>query len=104
RAGGAMRAAAVADAKVLPVAAALEQVREQPVMEGQALVAAVSSVERRVFNEDGRVRVAVVDYGAKTSIMRRLRQAGAAVTVFPHTADPDELSAFDGVLLSNGPG
>jgi carbamoyl-phosphate synthase small subunit len=94
----------VADAKVLPVAAALEQVREQPVMEGQALVAAVSSVERRVFNEDGRVRVAVVDYGAKTSIMRRLRQAGAAVTVFPHSADPDELADFDGVLLSNGPG
>ena len=43
-------------------------------MEGQALVAAVSRAERQVFNEDGRVRVAVVDYGAKTSIMRRLRR------------------------------
>jgi carbamoyl-phosphate synthase small subunit len=104
RDAGAMRAAAVADAKVLPAAEALEQVQAQPSMEGQALVAAVSRVERQVFNEDGRVRVAVVDYGAKTSIMRRLRQAGAAVTVFPHTADPDELAAFDGVLLSNGPG
>ena len=48
--------------------------------------------------------MAVVDYGAKTSIMRRLRRAGAAVTVFPHVADPDDLAGFDGVLLSNGPG
>ena len=104
RDAGAMRAVAVADAAALPVADALEQVRAQPLMEGQALVSAVSRVEPGVFNEDGRVRVAVVDYGAKTSIMRRLRRAGAAVTVFPHFADPDELAGFDGVLLSNGPG
>ncbi len=104
RDAGAMRAAAVADVAALPVAEALEQVRGQPPMEGQALVSAVSRVEPTVFNEDGRVRVAVVDYGAKTSIMRRLRQAGAAVTVFPHSTDPDELAGFDGVLLSNGPG
>ena len=36
--------------------------------------------------------------------MRRLRQAGAAVTVFPHVTSADELAGFDGVLLSNGPG
>jgi carbamoyl-phosphate synthase small subunit len=101
---GSMRAAVVADAAALSVADALAQVRAQPPMEGQALVAAVSRVEPEVFNEDGRVRVAVVDYGAKTSIMRRLRQAGAAVTVFPHCAGADELARFDGVLLSNGPG
>ena len=101
---GAMRAVAVADESLLPVADALEQVRAQPLMEGQALVAAVSRAEPGRFNEDGTVRVAVVDYGAKTSIMRRLRRAGAAVTVFPHSAAPDELETFDGVLLSNGPG
>jgi carbamoyl-phosphate synthase small subunit len=48
--------------------------------------------------------VAVVDYGTKRSILRRLARAGAAVTVVPHTAEPDELAAFDGVVLSNGPG
>jgi carbamoyl-phosphate synthase small subunit len=104
RAAGAMRAAVVADEAELPPADALELIRQQPFMEGQALVSAVSSVEPVVFNEDGRVRVAVVDYGAKTSIMRRLRRAGAAVTVFPHRATADELAGFDGVLLSNGPG
>jgi len=104
REAGAMRAAAVADEAELSPTAALELIREQPSMEGQALVTAVSSVAPAVLNDDGRVRVAVVDYGAKASIMRRLRQAGAAVTVFPHDAAPDDLAGFDGVLLSNGPG
>ena len=52
----------------------------------------------------GRARIAVVDYGCKRSILRRLAGAGAAVTVFPHDVDADELAAHDGVLLSNGPG
>ncbi|HET9243992.1 MAG TPA: glutamine-hydrolyzing carbamoyl-phosphate synthase small subunit [Gaiella sp.] len=104
REGGAMRAAAVADERTLPVADALEQVRAQPLMEGQALVAAVSTPERYVFTEDGDVSIAVVDYGVKRSILRRLAQAGAAVTVYPHVCDADALAAHDGVLLSNGPG
>jgi carbamoyl-phosphate synthase small subunit len=73
-------------------------------MEGQALVADVSTRERYVFSHEGAARVAVVDYGTKRSIARRLTQAGAAVTVFPHSAQPDELAEFDGIVLSNGPG
>ena len=101
---GAMRAAAVSDETELAVDEALEQVRAQPSMEGQALVAQVSTQERYVFSEMGGPHVAVVDYGAKRSIMRRLAKAGAAVTVCPHTTGADELAAFDGVVLSNGPG
>jgi carbamoyl-phosphate synthase small subunit len=73
-------------------------------MEGQALVADVSTREPYVFEDDGAVRVALVDYGTKRSIARRLAHAGAAVTVFPHFAQPDELAEYDGVVLSNGPG
>jgi carbamoyl-phosphate synthase small subunit len=104
REAGAMRAAAVSDESELPPAEALEQVRAQPEMEGQALVAAVSTPERYVFSEEGFPRVGVVDYGAKRSIMRRLARAGASVTVLPHTASADELVSFDAVVLSNGPG
>jgi carbamoyl-phosphate synthase small subunit len=104
REGGAMRAAAVASEEELGVDDALEQVRAQPPMEGQALVAQVSVAAPYVFSEVGTPRVAVVDYGTKRSILRRLTRAGAAVTVFPHTAQPDELAEFDGVVLSNGPG
>jgi carbamoyl-phosphate synthase small subunit len=104
REGGAMRAAAVSDEWALSVDAALAQVREQPAMEGQALVAQVSTREPYAFAETGSPHVAVVDYGAKRSIMRRLADAGAAVTVCPHTTSADELARFDGVVLSNGPG
>ena len=83
---------------------ALAAVRQQPEMAGRALVREVSTPKRYVFSAAGRARIAVVDYGCKRSILRRLEAAGAAVTVFPHDADPDELAAFDGVLLSNGPG
>ena len=101
---GAMRAIAVADERTLAVDDALEQVRAQPTMEGAALVAQVSTPVPYVAEPDGDVRVALVDYGAKRSIVRRLSRAGASVTVFPHVSDPDQLSTYDGVLLSNGPG
>ena len=101
---GAMRAAVVSDEWSLPVEHALVQVREQPVMEGQALVAQVSTREPYVFRAEGAPLIGVVDYGVKRSILRRLADAGAAVTVIPHTAGPDELAEFDGVVLSNGPG
>jgi carbamoyl-phosphate synthase small subunit len=73
-------------------------------MEGQALVSGVSTPEPYVFSETGSPHVAVVDYGTKRSIMRRLAVAGAAVTVCPHTTSADELASYDGVVLSNGPG
>jgi carbamoyl-phosphate synthase small subunit len=102
RESGAMRAVAVAgDASVDE---ALAAVRLQPSMEGRALVADVSTPEPYVYSDAGSVHVAVVDYGAKRSILRRLAGAGAAVTVFPHDADADTLAEFDGVVLSNGPG
>ena len=101
---GAMRAVAVADEAQLPVEDALEQVRAQPLMEGQALVAAVSTKMPYSFGDSNGVRIAVVDYGTKRSILRRLTRAGAAVSVFPHSVQPDELAEFNGVVLSNGPG
>jgi len=104
RDGGAMRGIVVSDEKALSPADALEQVRGQPLMEGQALVAQVSTPAPYRFNEDGAVSVAVVDYGLKRSILNRLQAAGASVTVYPHVCDPDDLATHDGVLLSNGPG
>jgi carbamoyl-phosphate synthase small subunit len=104
RDAGAMRGVVVADERGLAVGEALEQVLAQPTMEGSALVANVSTPAPYVYSESGAVRVAVVDYGLKRSILRRLTAAGAAVTVYPHVSDPDELASHDGVLLSNGPG
>jgi carbamoyl-phosphate synthase small subunit len=102
RQGGAMRAATVSGEA--SVDAVVEQVRAQPEMAGRSLAKKVSVREPYVFSDAGAARIAVVDYGCKRSILNRLAWAGAAVTVFPHDVDADELARYDGVLLSNGPG
>jgi len=81
----------------------LEDVRSSPSMTGAALAGRVSTRTPYSVGEGG-VEVALVDYGVKQSIVRRLVTAGARVTVFPHDVDVTTLCAFDGVLLSNGPG
>jgi carbamoyl-phosphate synthase small subunit len=99
---GAMRAvlsAGVDDEDLL-----LTQVRAQPEMSGTPLARDVSTREPYTYTARGRVRVAVVDYGCKRSIIRRLAAAGAAVDVFPHDVDADTVARYDGVLLSPGPG
>lgn len=101
---GSMRAAIVTDSVGLAPADALEQVRATPSMAGAALVAGVTTPVPYLAEERGRVSVALIDYGAKRSIVRRLAAAGASVTVYPSVPDPNDLVTHDGVLLSNGPG
>lgn len=59
-----------------------------------------SKAGRRVY------KVAAYDFGAKTSIFRRLRHAGFDVHVFPATTPASEIRKIkpDAVFLSNGPG
>ena len=102
RRAGAMRAIAMGGEA--SVDEALKAVRSQPEMAGRALAAKVSTRDPFVFSDAGWARVAVIDYGCKRSILNRLAWSGAAVTVYPHDVDADELVDFDGVLLSNGPG
>jgi carbamoyl-phosphate synthase small subunit len=83
---------------------ALAAVHAQPEMTGRALVAQVSTRDPHRHNEAGDVDIAVVDYGVKRSIVERLADAGAAVTVYPHDVDADTLAGHDGVVLTNGPG
>ncbi len=104
RDSGSMRAVVVSNEADLTVDAALGAVRQQPDMAGRDLVDQVSPDEPYVYTEQGDVRVALVDYGTKRSILRRLEAEGAAVTVYPHSVDADELARYDGVLLANGPG
>ena len=51
-------------------------------------------------------KCAAIDFGAKTSIFKRLAFNGFDVTVFPATAKAEEISEFGPqcVFLSNGPG
>jgi carbamoyl-phosphate synthase small subunit len=102
RESGAMRAVAVAGSGTVEEAVAAAGA--QPPMAGRALVGAVSATEPYAYTTEGRTRIAVVDYGVKRSVLRRLAKAGAAITVYPHDVDADEVAGYDGVLLSPGPG
>ncbi len=100
---GAMRAALVAgEASVEAVEA---QLAAEPPMAGRALAAEVSTAEPYTIG-NGLTRVALLDYGCKRSIVRRLVAAGASVRVLPHSTSAADVLAErpDGVLLSNGPG
>lgn len=57
-----------------------------------------------VKTQNAKWRVALLDLGTKYNIIRKLNKFGWDVTVFPAFSDPDLLSGFDGVMLSNGPG
>lgn len=53
-----------------------------------------------------RLRVALLDYGAKRNIVRELQRRGCTVTVLPAGTAAEGVLASnpDGVMLSNGPG
>ncbi|MBD3295748.1 MAG: glutamine-hydrolyzing carbamoyl-phosphate synthase small subunit [Candidatus Omnitrophica bacterium] len=73
---------------------------------GQDLVKEVSPGEVTSWNDNGDIRVAVLDCGVKYSILRHLERRGCAVTCFPANVSARELMKIDphGILLSNGPG
>jgi carbamoyl-phosphate synthase small subunit len=100
---GAMRAAVVSgEASDAEVHAAI---RAQAPMAGRALVAGVSTTKVYQAGRSG-PHVALLDFGVKQSIVRRLVAGRARVTVFPHDVDAATVLGVrpDGILLSNGPG
>lgn len=100
---GAMRAAVVAEAA--DTATTLERIQAQPPMSGRGLVAGVSTAHRYRVGA-GSKHVALIDYGCKQSIVRRLLAGDATVTVHPHDTSAEDLLSEgpDAILLSNGPG
>ncbi|CAI6069238.1 Carbamoyl-phosphate synthase small chain [Paenibacillus sp. JJ-100] len=60
-----------------------------------------------VYNSPGTAeRIVLVDYGAKTGILRELSKRNCDVVVVPHNVTADEIRRLnpDGIQLSNGPG
>lgn len=78
-----------------------------PSMEGLELSSKVSCKAPYFFgNEKAPKRVSVIDFGAKTNILRSLAERGCYLKVFPITATTKEILEFnpDGIMLTNGPG
>jgi len=95
----------------------VEKARKSPRMAGLALADVVTCVEPYWWSEAGpaeacpeadarRPLAAVLDYGVKWNILRRLRAEGFRVRVLPARTGAREVLALEpaGVVLSNGPG
>lgn len=78
-----------------------------PSMDGLELASKVTTQQVYTLGDpESKIRVAVMDYGTKTNILRSLVERGAFVQVFPAKTSFDEIKTFqaDGYFLSNGPG
>ncbi|HTA06159.1 MAG TPA: carbamoyl phosphate synthase small subunit, partial [Solirubrobacteraceae bacterium] len=88
-------------------AQARELVAAEPPMAGQDLASVVTPKEVSRHGQDGDgPRIAVIDTGIKSSMVRELVSRGARVSLHPCTTSAADLLAEDpdAVFLANGPG
>ena len=105
RDNGAMNAVISTDGKSIEELQAI--LNGVPNMNGLELASAVSTKEPYFYgNEDALFKVAALDLGIKTNILRCFNERDVYVKVFPYNTPFSELAAFnpDGFFLSNGPG
>ena len=90
-----------------PIEALKEKLSQVPNMKGLELASKVSTKSPYFFgNENATYKIAALDLGIKTNILRCLAARDCYVKVFPYNATFEELKAFNpnGYFLSNGPG
>lgn len=77
-----------------------------PNMKGLELASKVSTQEAYDFSDKGTYKIAALDFGMKTNILRCFSERDCQVRVFPAKTSFEELKAWgaDGFFLSNGPG
>jgi len=102
---GAMNA--IISSEIMDIEVLKKELKKAPSMEGLELSSKVSTKTAYHFgSETSKYRVAVMDYGAKSNILRCLAERDCYLKVFPMTASVKEILAFEphGIMLSNGPG
>ena len=70
------------------------------------IVLDVATKAKYVYNPQGKIDVAFIDYGAKKGIIQSLAKRGCKLSVYPARVTAKEIikNKFDAVFLSNGPG
>jgi carbamoyl-phosphate synthase small subunit len=84
-----------------------EKLKSIPDMKGLELASKVSTASPYFYgNEDATYKIAALDLGIKTNILRNLAKRDCYIKVFPYNATFKDLKAFNpnGYFLSNGPG
>jgi carbamoyl-phosphate synthase small subunit len=69
------------------------------------LVCAKEFTEEKGIEQKG-PRIALVDFGTKTNILRELKSRSSVVGIFPSNTSAEKIKKWnpDGIVLSNGPG
>ena len=83
-----------------------QELKKLPQMDGLELASKVTTEKPYILGEGNRVKIAVLDFGIKRSILNNFVKRGCQLKVFPAHTSYDEVMAWnpDGVFLSNGPG
>ncbi len=105
RDNGAMNAVICTDGT--PIDTLKTQLLQIPDMKGLELASKVSTTKPYFFgNENAKYKIAALDLGIKTNILRNLAKRDCYIKVFPYNATFSDLKSFDpdGYFLSNGPG
>ncbi len=105
RSAGAMNA--IVSSEILDKEQLRNMLKEVPSMTGLELASTVSTKEPyMVGDENASKRIAVLDLGIKTSILKNLTQRDCVCKVFPAKTTFAEMEAWkpDGYFISNGPG
>ncbi|MDC0479363.1 glutamine-hydrolyzing carbamoyl-phosphate synthase small subunit [Flavobacteriaceae bacterium] len=85
----------------------LKELSELPSMEGLELASKVSTNEPYFFGDaDSEFKVAALDLGVKTNILKHLSDRGIYIKVFPYDSTFEQMQEWepDGFFISNGPG
>ncbi len=66
----------------------------------------VSPKSRYIFNPQGKINIAFIDYGTKKSTLTKLAKKDCRLTVYPANIEAKEIleNDYDAVFLSSGPG
>jgi carbamoyl-phosphate synthase small subunit len=81
--------------------------KQVPSMEGLELASRVSTKAAYEIGANGaEYRIAALDFGIKSNILKCLEERGCHVKVFPAKSSFEDLAAFSphGIFISNGPG
>ena len=103
RSKGAMNAIISSELKPEELKPELDKI---PSMAGLELSSVVSTHKPYELQEEGAIRIAVLDLGIKTSILKNLTQRGCHCKVFPAKTSYKEMAEWqpEGYFISNGPG
>lgn len=105
RSEGAMNC--IISSEIMDVEELKSRLGQAPSMDGLELASKVSCTESHFFGDpSASKKIAVLDLGVKTNILRCLANEGCYLQVFPAKTSYEEMKAWnpDGYMISNGPG